>query len=71
MAVPGLGLSVAVARRALEHLPVPWSVVTLPAFGRRARRGTDLAPDQLAEVLLAGLPVASGPVVLATRRAVG
>jgi pimeloyl-ACP methyl ester carboxylesterase len=63
VAVPGLGLSVAVARRALEHLPVPWSVVTLPGFGCRARRGTDLAPDRLAEVLLGHLPTA-GPLVL-------
>jgi pimeloyl-ACP methyl ester carboxylesterase len=63
VAVPGLGLSVAVARRAPQRLALPWSVVRLPAFGLRARRGTDLCPERLADRLLCGLPT-DGPVVL-------
>jgi pimeloyl-ACP methyl ester carboxylesterase len=68
LAVPGLGLSTEVARRALEPLPAPWSVVLLPAFGRpapRGRRRAALAPERLAALLLAVLPShAGGPVVL-------
>jgi pimeloyl-ACP methyl ester carboxylesterase len=64
VAVPGLGLSVAVARRALDRLPgVDGAVVLLPGFGRRAPRGTPVAPDRLARLLLERLP-AGGPVVL-------
>ena len=63
MAVPGLGLSVAVARRALDRLTgVATVVVLLPAFGRRAPRGTDAAPGPSADRLLAELP--AGPAVL-------
>jgi pimeloyl-ACP methyl ester carboxylesterase len=64
VAVPGLGLSPAVARRAPERLPNPWSVVTLPAFGRRVPRGTDVSPERLADDLLATLPATAGHVVL-------
>jgi pimeloyl-ACP methyl ester carboxylesterase len=64
VAVPGLGLSVAVARRALDRLPdVDPAVVLLPGFGRRAPRRTPLAPAQLARLLLERLP-AAGPTVL-------
>ncbi len=64
MAVPGLGLSVAVARGALDRLPgVDRDVVLLPAFGRRAPRDTDPAPGPLADLLLAALPD-GGRVVL-------
>jgi pimeloyl-ACP methyl ester carboxylesterase len=57
VAVPGLGLSVAVARRALARLTgVAGAVILLPAFGRRVPRGTDTAPGSLAELLLADLP---------------
>ena len=64
VAVPGLGLSVAVARRALDRLPgVARTVVLLPAFGHRASRSKDVAPERLAELLLADLP-RDVPVVL-------
>ena len=64
VAVPGLGLSVAVARRTLDRLPgVDGAVVLLPGFGRRAPRGTPVAPDRLARLLLDRLP-AGGPAVL-------
>lgn len=64
MSVPGLGLSEAVVRRTLDRLPgVDGAVVLLPAFGRRAPRGTDAAPAPLADLLLADLP-ADGRVVL-------
>jgi pimeloyl-ACP methyl ester carboxylesterase len=64
VAVPGLGLSVAVARRALDRLPgVAGAVVLLPAFGRRAPRGVNPAPGALADHLLADLPT-GGRVVL-------
>jgi pimeloyl-ACP methyl ester carboxylesterase len=64
VAVPGLGLSVPVARRALDRLPdVDGAVVLLPGFGRRAPRGTPVAPDRLARLLLERLP-AGGQVVL-------
>jgi pimeloyl-ACP methyl ester carboxylesterase len=56
VAVPGLGLSVAVARRVLDRLPrAAGSVVLLPAFGLRARRGT-ATPEQLGHRLLDRLP---------------
>ena len=65
MAVPGLGLSVAVARRALRRLAGPaGTVVLLPAFGRRAPRGTDPAPGPLADLLLADLPAGSRVVLV-------
>ena len=64
VAVPGLGLSTEVARRALDLLPDQASVVLLPAFGRRARRGTPLAPERLAGLLLGDLAADTGPVVL-------
>jgi pimeloyl-ACP methyl ester carboxylesterase len=58
VAVPGLGLSVAVARRALDRLPgVARTVVLLPAFGHRAPRSKDVAPEPLADLLLADLPL--------------
>jgi pimeloyl-ACP methyl ester carboxylesterase len=64
VAVPGLGLSVAVARRALDRLPgFASAVVLLPAFGRRAPRDADPAPGPLASLLLADLPL-DGQVVL-------
>ena len=64
VAVPGLGLSVAVARRTLDRLPGgDGAVVLLPGFGRRAPRGTPVAPDRLARLLLDRLP-AGGPAVL-------
>jgi pimeloyl-ACP methyl ester carboxylesterase len=64
VAVPGLGLSVAVARRTLDRLPgVDGAVVLLPGFGHRVPRGTPVAPDRLAPLLLDRLP-AGGPVVL-------
>jgi pimeloyl-ACP methyl ester carboxylesterase len=56
VAVPGLGLSVAVARRTLDRLPGAGSVVLLPAFGLRAPRGTPTAPGQLGLRLLDRLP---------------
>lgn len=64
VAVPGLGLSVEVARRVLDLLPVRASVVLLPSFGRRARRGTPLTPERLAELLLDDVASGTGPVVL-------
>jgi pimeloyl-ACP methyl ester carboxylesterase len=65
VAVPGLGLSVAVARRTLDRLPfIAGSVVLLPAFGRRAPRGTDPAPGPLADLLLADLPAGSRVVLV-------
>lgn len=63
VAVPGLGLSVAVARRVLDRLPVRGTVVLLPAFGRRARRNTPLTPERLAGLLLDDL-APTEPVVL-------
>ncbi len=64
MAVPGLGLSVAAVRPALDRLPgFANSVVLLPAFGRRAAGAIDLAPGRLGTLLLSDLP-ADGPVVL-------
>jgi pimeloyl-ACP methyl ester carboxylesterase len=64
VAVPGLGLSVPVARRALDRLPgVDRTVVLLPGFGRRAPRGTPVAPPELARLLLERLP-AGDPAVL-------
>ena len=64
VAVPGLGLSVAVVRRALDRLPgVARTVVLLPAFGHRAPRMKDVAPESLADLLLADLPTHI-PVVL-------
>jgi pimeloyl-ACP methyl ester carboxylesterase len=63
-AVPGLGLSVAVARRTLDLVPcVTRSVVLLPAFGLHVRRDTPVSPEQLAHRLLDRLPDA-GPAVL-------
>jgi pimeloyl-ACP methyl ester carboxylesterase len=63
VAVPGLGLSVAVVRRALDRLAdVAGAVVLLPGFGRRAPRGTALRPEALAALLLDRLP--PGPHVL-------
>lgn len=57
VAVPGLGLSVAVVRRALDRLTgVDRGVVLLPAFGCRAPRGTDATPASLANLLLTELP---------------
>ncbi len=53
VAVPGLGLSVAVVGRALQRVPAPWSVVLLPAYGRRVAGGADPSPEHLAERLLA------------------
>src|SRR3954451_12068329 len=54
VAVPGLGLSVAVTQPVLDRLPgLRSTVVLLPGFGRRAPRGTDLAPASLARLLLA------------------
>jgi pimeloyl-ACP methyl ester carboxylesterase len=65
VAVPGLGLSVAVARRTLDRLPfIAGSVVLLPAFGRRAPRGTDPTPGPLADLLLADLPAGSRVVLV-------
>jgi pimeloyl-ACP methyl ester carboxylesterase len=64
VAVPGLGLTTAVARRTLDRLPgVEGSVVLLPAFGRRAPRGTRTDPADLAIRLLDRIPD-PGPVVL-------
>ena len=64
VAVPGLGLSAAVARRTLDRLPgVDATVVLLPGFGRRMPRGTPVAPERLARLLLDRLP-AGGPAVL-------
>jgi pimeloyl-ACP methyl ester carboxylesterase len=64
VAVPGLGLSVAVALRALDRLPgISRTVVLLPAFGHRAPRMKDVAPESLADLLLADLPTHI-PVVL-------
>jgi pimeloyl-ACP methyl ester carboxylesterase len=64
VAVPGLGLSVAVARRALDRIPgIARTVVLLPAFGHRAPRRKDVAPGPLADLLLADLPTEC-PVVL-------
>jgi pimeloyl-ACP methyl ester carboxylesterase len=64
VAVPGLGLSVAVAGRALDRLPgITRKVVLVPAFGHGASRRTDVAPGPLAELLLADLPTEC-PVVL-------
>ena len=64
VAVPGLGLSAAVARRTLDRLPGgDGTVVLLPGFGRRVPRGTPVAPDRLARLLLERLP-AGGPAVL-------
>lgn len=64
VAVPGLGLSVAVARRALDRIPgITRTVVLLPAFGHRAPRTEDVAPEPLADLLLADLP-RDGPVVV-------
>lgn len=64
MAVPGLGLSAEVALRVLDLLPSPGSVVLLPAFGQRARRGTPVTPEGLAALLLDDLPPGTWPVVL-------
>ena len=64
VAVPGLGLSVTVARRALDRIPgISRTVVLLPAFGHRAPRMKDVAPESLADLLLADLPTHI-PVVL-------
>jgi pimeloyl-ACP methyl ester carboxylesterase len=64
VAVPGLGLSVAVTRRALERVPAPWSVVLLPAYGRRVPGGTTPSPERLAELLLADPAVGDGAAVV-------
>ncbi len=64
VAVPGLGLSVAVARRALERVPAPWSVVLLPAYGRRVPRGARPSPDRLAELLLTDPAAGDGAAVV-------
>jgi pimeloyl-ACP methyl ester carboxylesterase len=57
VAVPGLGLSAAVARRTLDRLPAAArSAVLLPAFGLRARRDTHVTPEELARRLLDRLP---------------
>jgi urease subunit gamma len=48
VSVPGLGLSVAVARRPLDRLPGAGTVVLLPSYGRRTPRGTPVTPAQLA-----------------------
>jgi pimeloyl-ACP methyl ester carboxylesterase len=64
VAVPGLGLSDAVARPALDRLPgFARAVVLVPAFGRRATGRIDLAPGRLGKLLLSDLP-ADGPLVL-------
>ena len=64
VAVPGLGLSTAVARRTLDRLPdVARTVVLLPGYGRRAPRGTPVAPGQLAARVVDRLGD-GGPVVL-------
>jgi pimeloyl-ACP methyl ester carboxylesterase len=56
VAVPGLGLSVEVACRALRRIPdVHPSVRTLPGYGCPARSGTPLAPERLAGLLLDAL----------------
>jgi pimeloyl-ACP methyl ester carboxylesterase len=65
VAVPGLGLSAAVPRQTFDRLPHPSEVVELPGFGRPAPRGTALAPDDLARLLLARLDaLAVGRAVL-------
>lgn len=65
VAVPGLGLTAAVARRLLDRLRRPAGVVELPAFGVPAAAGTALGPRALADRLLAHLDAAEdGPVVL-------
>ena len=62
--MPGLGLSVAVARPALNRLSgFPRAVVLLPAFGRPAAGRLELAPGRLGKLLLSDLP-ANGPLVL-------
>lgn len=64
MAVPGLGLSTAVARRTVERLPgVDRAVVLLPGFGLRVPRGLPVTPARLADRLLERL-ADRGPVVL-------
>jgi len=64
VSVPGLGLSTAVARRTLDRLPdVACAVVLLPGYGRRAPRGTPVAPGQLAARVVDRLGD-GGPVVL-------
>lgn len=64
VAVPGLGLSVAVARPTLDRLiGFPGTVILLPAFGRRAPRSIDPAPARLATLLLGEVPT-HGPWVI-------
>jgi pimeloyl-ACP methyl ester carboxylesterase len=65
VAVPGLGLSAAVPRHALDRLPQASTVVEMPGFGRPAPRGAALHPDHLAGLLLARLDeLAVGTAVL-------
>lgn len=56
VAVPGLGLSVDVVRRAVDRVPgVASSVIVLPAFGRRVPPQTTPTPRVLATQLVAQL----------------
>jgi pimeloyl-ACP methyl ester carboxylesterase len=53
--VPGLGLGAESYGPTVEHLDLPYEVVTLPGYGERVQAGDDLHTEALAQRVLAHL----------------